>query len=63
MMAAYQYARTFMAEHGNPNQWGPTNWPPEELIRADIAAGDRCYARRFGNISTARATMVGRRML
>ncbi len=40
MMAAYQYARTFMAEHGNPNQWGPTNWPPEELIRADIAAGD-----------------------
>ena len=36
-MAIYQYARTFMAEHGTPNQWGPTNWPPEALIREDIA--------------------------
>ncbi len=39
MMEIYQYARHFMAEHGNPNQWGPTNWPPEELIRSDIAGG------------------------
>jgi GNAT superfamily N-acetyltransferase len=38
-LAIYARARRFMAEHGNPNQWGPTNWPPEELIRADIAAG------------------------
>ena len=28
-----------MAEHGNPNQWGPTNWPPEDLIREDIRTG------------------------
>ncbi len=28
-----------MAEHGNPNQWGPTNWPPEALIRSDIQTG------------------------
>ncbi len=40
MMEIYAYARDFMAEHGNPNQWGPTNWPPEGLIRADIAAGN-----------------------
>ena len=40
MMEIYAYARDFMAEHGNPNQWGPTNWPPEDLIRADIAAGN-----------------------
>lgn len=40
MMEIYKYARDFMAEHGNPNQWGPTNWPPEELIRSDIAAGN-----------------------
>ncbi len=39
ILAIYARARCFMAEHGNPNQWGPTNWPPEELIRADIAAG------------------------
>ena len=38
IMEIYEYARHFMAEHGNPNQWGPTNWPPEELIHADIAA-------------------------
>ena len=35
----YAFARQFMALHGNPNQWGPTNWPPEALIRKDIADG------------------------
>jgi len=40
IMELYEYARHFMAEHGNPNQWGPTNWPPEELIRSDIADGN-----------------------
>ena len=39
VMEIYTYAREFMAEHGNPNQWGPTNWPPEELIKADIKKG------------------------
>ena len=40
MMDVYAAARAFMAAHGNPNQWGPTNWPPEELIRRDIADGN-----------------------
>lgn len=40
IMEIYAYARRFMAEHGNPNQWGPTNWPPEALIRQDIAEGN-----------------------
>ena len=40
MMAIYAHARQFMAEHGNPNQWGPTHWPPEALIQSDIRAGD-----------------------
>ncbi len=39
VMEIYSYARKFMAEHGNPNQWGPTNWPPRELIESDIEAG------------------------
>ena len=39
VMTIYARARKFMAENGNPNQWGLTNWPPEDLIRADIAAG------------------------
>jgi hypothetical protein len=28
----YAYARTFMAETGNPNQWGKTNPPTEQLL-------------------------------
>lgn len=40
IMKIYEVARRFMAEHGNPNQWGPTNWPPQELIRSDIADGN-----------------------
>lgn len=39
MMEIYAFARIRMAETGNPNQWGPTNWPPEELIRKDIREG------------------------
>lgn len=35
-MKMYAYARDFMAKTGNPNQWGPNNWPPEELIHIDI---------------------------
>ena len=40
MMAIYAFAREYMARHGNPDQWGPTHWPPETLIRKDIAEGN-----------------------
>ena len=40
MMKIYAYARDFMKAHGNPNQWGPTNWPPEALIHNDIKDGN-----------------------
>ena len=39
MEALYVQARQFMKETGNHNQWGPTNWPPTDLLRADISAG------------------------
>ena len=39
IMEIYALARAFMAAHGNPNQWGPTNWPPEDFIRRDITEG------------------------
>ena len=38
IMEIYARARQFMTAHGNPHQWGDTCWPPEELIRSDIAA-------------------------
>ena len=31
----YAYARSFMAQNGNPNQWGKTN-PPKEQLLEDI---------------------------
>ncbi len=40
IMKIYSYARDFMAKTGNPNQWGPTNWPPEDLIHNDIKEGN-----------------------
>ena len=33
----YAYARQFMAEHGNPTQWGAA-YPDEELLREDLDA-------------------------
>ena len=35
----YAYARKFMAENGNPNQWG-TNTPPTDQLKDDIQKGD-----------------------
>ena len=40
IMKIYSRAREFMARTGNPNQWGPTNWPPADLIHEDIRSGN-----------------------
>jgi hypothetical protein len=50
IMAIYTRARVFMAEHGNPDQWGPTNWPPEALIRADIEQGNSYVCIHEGRV-------------
>ena len=39
IMEIYSSARVFMAAHGNPDQWGADNWPPESLILDDITRG------------------------
>lgn len=39
IMQIYADARVFMAEHGNPKQWGLRCWPPADLIRNDIMIG------------------------
>lgn len=40
LLALYDHARIFMAEHGNPVQWGK-NYPPEELVEGDIRNGNQ----------------------
>ena len=50
MMEIYAYARKFMADHGNPNQWGPTNWPPEAVIHQDIAEGNSYVCEHDGRV-------------
>lgn len=32
IMEIYAFAREYMKSHGNPNQWGPTKWPPVILM-------------------------------
>jgi len=43
IMVIYTYARDYMKESGNPDQWGD-NHPPHGIIRADIQSGC-CYVR------------------
>ena len=50
MQEIYARARAYMAETGNPNQWGPTNWPPEPLLRRDIAEGNSYVCEKDGRI-------------
>ena len=50
IMEIYAAAREFMARNGNPDQWGPTNWPPEALIRADIADGSSYVCENEGGV-------------
>ena len=47
LMKIYGRARAFMAEHGNPRQWGQSCWPPEALIARDIERG-KCYVCTAG---------------
>ena len=50
IMRIYAYARDFMKAHGNPNQWGSTNWPPQTLIHQDIANGDSYICEYEGEV-------------
>ena len=50
IMDIYAGARAFMAAHGNPHQWGPTNWPPRELIERDIATGKGYVCEHEGRV-------------
>ena len=38
ILRIYEHARSFMASHGNPTQWG-TTYPPVDMIKHDIRVG------------------------
>lgn len=50
IMQIYDYARKFMAAHGNPKQWGATGWPYEEVIREDIRTGHSYVCEENGEV-------------
>ena len=47
ILAIYESARTFMAQNGNPNQWG-TAYPPDDRIHQDILDG-KCFVNLDGD--------------
>lgn len=50
IMQIYARARAFMAETGNPKQWGPNQWPPRALIEQDIAVGKGYVCEHEGRV-------------
>lgn len=50
ILRIYEHARDFMARTGNPKQWGPTHWPPERLVRKDIATGKGYVCEQNGRV-------------
>ena len=57
IMEIYQIAREFMAETGNPNQWG-SHYPERALLESDIINGN-LYVVEDGAIHGAFAFFTG----
>ena len=51
LMKIFARAREFMAQNGNPTQWGPSNWPPRELVMQDIEQGKSYVCEHEGRIA------------
>ena len=58
MMEIYQIARQFMDETGNPTQWGK-NYPPEELIREELADGRMYVIEEDGKVHAVFYFFIG----
>ncbi|MBP5401833.1 MAG: hypothetical protein J6Y36_01605 [Treponema sp.] len=59
IMEIYAFAREYMKTHGNPNQWGPTNWPPEDLIHDDIKEGNSYVCLNDSEKESVRSALTG----
>ena len=58
ILALYAHARAFMAQNGNPNQWGQTR-PTEADIAAHIVARELYVLREEGEIHGVFAFILG----
>ncbi len=58
ILEIYENARSFMAQSGNPNQWGKTN-PPRETLERDIDLGQLYVVIREGRICGVFAFIPG----
>ena len=58
ILAIYAHARAFMAQHGNPNQWGASR-PTEADITAHIAARELYVLREADAIHGVFAFILG----
>lgn len=50
LLTMYANARVFMAQHGNPNQWGTAD-PPDARIAQDVAEGKSYVCTEEGRIA------------
>ncbi|HAL18907.1 MAG TPA: N-acetyltransferase [Spirochaetaceae bacterium] len=58
IMRIYEHARKFMAENGNPNQWGK-DYPPQALIVQDVESGRLNAMLSQGKIHAVFAFIIG----
>ena len=59
ILGLYAEARAFMAQAGNPGQWGRTGYPKAELLRDDIAKARLFAVRRGGETVGAFVLVFG----
>ena len=58
IMAIYDAARRYMRQNGNPAQWGD-GYPPESMLRQDIAAGRLFVMEDAGGVYAVFAFIIG----
>lgn len=58
ILKIYGHARKFMAETGNPTQWG-THFPPQDLLEEDIEIGHLYVYENEENIHGVFAFILG----
>ncbi len=59
ILKIYAYARQFMVETGNPNQWAAQGYPKRSLLEADIEKGNLYVMEEADGIRGVFAFVIG----